>query len=307
MTKRFSAVVLLLCGLVFSLQVKGQDSATEQLLDKTYERLVDKIEQSQAITGLAVVDLTTSETAFTYNAELVFPQASAIKIPILMEVFKQAGEGKFTLSDKRTVDSENLVGGTGILKHLEQRRYSIRDLCTLMIALSDNSATNSLIDLVGMSEVNAMLRQLGTKETLLQRKMMAIKASAHGEENLSTPAEAVKILQLLYNGDFVDEQTSSDILSILQKPPRRESRIATGLPSDVPVAFKPGGLKGVSTEWAIVMLQERPYAVAVMEKLKLEGSSKHTVEEISEILYDYFWRLGNSTSYGVFRDPDMIK
>lgn len=244
---------------------------------------------------------------FAFNADMLFPQASAIKIPILMEVFRQAGQGTFELTDERTVDAENLVGGTGILEHLKgDHTYSIRNLNVYMITLSDNSATNELIDLVSMDSVNEMLQRQGFKRTRLHRKMMAIKASAQGHENLSTPSEAAHIMQNLYQGNFVDRQTSSQVLELLGKTPRRQSRLAAGLPDGVSIAFKPGELQGVSTEWAIVQLDGRPYAVAVMEKYKLEGKAPRVVEHLSKALYEYFWRMGNSTDFGVYRDPDMM-
>ncbi len=289
------------------LDATAQPTAQKVMRQKAEEQLKDIIGRSPAVTGLVAVDLTSGET-FAFNADVAFPQASAIKVPILMSVYKQAHEGKFLLSDQRKVAPGNIVGGTGILKDLvDTASLSIRNLGVLMIALSDNSATNSLIDLVGMPEVNAMLRSLGAKQTLVQRKMINSAASGRGEENLSTPADAAKILQLLYRGEFINKATSGEIVSILRKTDRRTSRLATGLPDEVPIAFKPGELNGVSTEWALVLLPERPYAVAVMESYKVEGQGEETVEELSEVLYDYFWRTGNATRYGTYIDPKLIK
>src|SRR5699024_7243948 len=159
--------------------------------------LQDIIKKSPAVIGLTVVDLTTSETVFANNEELAFPQASAIKIPILMEVFKQAHEGKFSLSDEKIIDPDVLVGGTGILKNIEgDLSISIGSLSTLMIALSDNSATNILIGLVGMARVNETQQEMGAQKTKLQRKMMDIEASAKNRENIATPSDAAHILQL---------------------------------------------------------------------------------------------------------------
>src|SRR5690606_5784900 len=155
----------------------------------------------------------------------------------LMEVFKQAHEGKFSLSDPLPVTSENLVGGTGILKNLDSPEpMSIKNLGILMIALSDNSATNALIDLVGMQEVNKTLKSLGMNSTLLQRKMMNSAASARGEENLATPVEAANILQLLYNEEFIDTSVSEEIIRILKITSREDSRLASAIPGNVQIA-----------------------------------------------------------------------
>lgn len=218
-----------------------------------------------------------------------------------MEVFKQAHEGKFSLSDPLAVSSENLVGGTGILKNLEApAALSIKNLGILMIALSDNSATNALLDLVGISEINNTLKSLGVKKTLVQRKMMNSAASARGEENLATPAEAAKLLQLLYNGDFVSPEVSQEIIEILKMTDREDSRLAAGIPKHVEIAFKPGFISGVSTEWAIILLEQRPYAVAIMESHKIDGEAEKVMEEASKILLDYYWRIGSASEYGTY-------
>ena len=306
--KNIVLIISAVCiGFVSWSNADAQHSAKEQVQQKTEKSLKRVIDKSPAITGLVAVDLTTNDMVFSHNKEVAFPQASAIKIPILMEVYKQAHEGLISLSERRAIDSDALVGGTGILKNLEgDLSMSIKNLSVLMIALSDNSATNMLIDLVGMGSINKGLQDVGADQTKLQRKMMAIEASAKNRENISTPADAAHILQLLYNGAFINKEISSKIVSTLKKTPRNESRLSAGIPGSVPIAFKPGGLQGVSTEWAIILLKERPYAVAVMENHKVKGQGEQTVEKLSKILYQYFWRMGNATRYGVYRDPALM-
>jgi beta-lactamase class A len=184
-------------------------------------------------------------------------------------------------------------------------QLSIRDLGVLMIVLSDNTATNMLIDLVGMENVNKTLSSLGLTQTRLQRKMINSAASGRGEENLSTPAEAARLMEILYRGEFLNRQTCDDILNILEKP--KSGSINSGLPSNIPVAFKPGGIAGVATEWAIVYLKERPYVVVVMENYAMGDEATTAMKEISRTLYDYFWRLGNATRYGTYVEPGLIK
>lgn len=308
MKRSLIAASFLALVFVTATKVTAQNRAKELLQQKTEKQLQKIITRSSGITGLVAVDLTSGEIVFSFNSDLPFPQGSAIKVPILMEVFNQAHEGEFKLSDKISIKTDNVVGGSGVIKNLKMPvSLSISNISTLMISLSDNTATNVLIDLVGMSNINNTLRSLGLQQTVLQRKMMDIKASAGGQENLSTPAEAASILQMLYNGTFINEQISSDIIAMLKKPGRNHSRLASGIPNDVPIAFKYGMLKGVSTEWAVILLPERPYAVAVMEYYKVVGEDSKVVEELSEVLYDYFWRMGNSTEYGVYRPPLLIK
>lgn len=292
---------------IMALKASAQNPSSDLLRQKTEKRLSDIIENSPATTGLVAVDLTSGEM-LALNADVAFPQASAIKIPILMEVYKQAHQKKFKLSDIRAIKPANIVGGTGIIKDLvDPAPFSIRNLCILMITLSDNTATNSLIDLVGLSNINATLQSLGLNETRVQRNMINAAASGRGEENISTPAEAARILQMLYKGGFIDKATSEEIISILGKNGREASRLAAGISENVSIAFKPGELSGVSTEWAIVLLPDRPYAVAIMESYKVKGQAENVIEEASAVLYQYFWRLGNATRYGTYVDPKLIK
>src|SRR5256885_9694918 len=85
-------------------------------------------------------------------------------------------------------------------------RITLRDLATMMVAVSDNSATNVLIDRVGMENVNAFLESLGLTHTRLRRKMMDLKAASEGRENVSTPAEMMALLEALYSGKVLHKE-----------------------------------------------------------------------------------------------------
>lgn len=112
-------------------------------------------------------------------------------------------------------------------------------------------------------------------------------------------------MALLYRGEFINRQASDEILDILKKS--KPGSIKSGLPADIPVSFKPGGIAGVSTEWAIVHLPERPYVIVVMENYALGEEAAPAMKEISRLLYNYFWRLGNATRHGTYVAPALIK
>src|SRR5881275_3305765 len=134
--------------------------------------------------GVAVQDLVTGEK-YVLRGDDVFPQASSIKIAVLAELYRQAQQGKLKLTDVYTVNQADLVPDSDIMGGLTPgvTRVTLRDLATMMVAVSDNSATNVLIDRVGMENVNAMLAGLGLKNTRLRRKMMDINAAKEGREN----------------------------------------------------------------------------------------------------------------------------
>jgi beta-lactamase class A len=278
--------------LSFSLMVTLTLSA--QPVQQTRQQLQAIVDSSKATVGVAVIDLTTQQLVFAINEKMVLTQASAIKIPILMEVYKQAHAGSIELNKQVTVTQADKVGGSGILQKMQQDTVlSIYELCVLMMTQSDNTATNVIINIVGMGNVNKTMQETGFSATRVQRKMMDTKASAEGIENMSTPAEAVTILNLLYQGKFINATVSKDILSVIRKTARRGSRIAALLPPGVPVSYKPGGLPAISTEWAIVYLDKHPYAIAVMEKGKPGGDSSKIIESISLLVYTYFQSIQN--------------
>lgn len=296
-------LLLILFSFILNIrQVQGQIPRETFLKEQVQKQLNELLEGSTAYTGLAAIDLTSRET-FLYQEDQVFAQASAIKIPILMEVYKQASEGKIALTNLVYIKSKDRVGGSGILQSLEgDMNLSIRNLCILMITRSDNTATNVLIGLVGMDRINKSMEEIGLKNTRLRRLMMDEAASARGEENTSTPLEAITLLQRLYEGTFVSKQVSADILSTLALSNRSESRIGASVPTEQMVAYKSGSLKGVSTEWALVWLKGRPYAVAMMEALKIDGRSANLMEQISKVFYDFYNRLEHSTAYGSYQE-----
>jgi beta-lactamase class A len=294
-------------SLFLTLLLLVQGDQLKVLHEKTDARLRELVNGTKGVTGLVVVDLTSGER-FAFNENQAFPQASAIKVTVLMEVYKQARAGKFKLTDLQWIDKQHQIGGTGVLKEIGDHtsQLSIHDMAVLMIVLSDNTATNILIDLVGMKNVNETLRDLGLNQTRLQRRMIDPSASARGNENLSTPAEAARVMEMLYRGQFVDRPTSDEILSILRKP--KSGRIPSGLPSGVSVAFKPGDIAGVATDWAIVELKERPYIVIFMENYSLESEPTSVARDISRTAYDHFWRLGRATKYGTYLDdPSLLR
>lgn len=294
-------------AMIGSMSGVAAQSLSAELRKKSEDEIRSVLASSSSLNGLAAIDLTTGD-GFFFNESSVFPQGSAIKIPVLMEVYKQAKEGKFQLSDRREIKSKELVGGTGILKDFDYpASLPIGNLAVLMITLSDNVATNNLIDLVGMQRINKTLSDLGMVATRIQRPMMDLAAAARGSENTSSPLEAVRILALLYNGKFSDEETALDVINVLKKNSRENSRLAAGIPVNVSMVFKTGVLPGVSTEWAIIYLPGRPYAVSAMQTYRVPGEEDLVLERVSKILYQYFWRIENASKLGNYIDRSVLR
>ena len=250
------------------------------------------------VLGLAFKDLTTGKTLFLNERE-VFPQASSIKIAVLAEMFKQAEEGRLDLDAFLTVDDGNRVAGSGVLYFLGRPSLSlsVRDTAVLMVVLSDNTATNLLIDKVGMEAVNRRLDALGLGKTRLRRKMMDLKAASEGRENVSTPLEMMTLLENVWKGAFLKEPGRKAFLDMLAIP--KDSPLRAGVPEGVEVAEKPGELEAVRCDSGIVLLAGRPYVLSVMTTyLKRDGDGNPAIARVSRLIYEHVSRLARSSEIG---------
>ena len=122
--------------------------------------------------GVAARNLKTGDEILL-NADEVFPTASMVKIGILLELFRQKETGKLALSELRTVSKADKTAGSGLLENMgEEVTLSLHDLAVLMNAISDNTATNVLIDRLGIENINTAMREAGMKKTQLYRKIV---------------------------------------------------------------------------------------------------------------------------------------
>ena len=232
------AVIACLMLLGFSGQwLNGQteDSRFETLEDEVLS-IVDEISEE----GDVSIFIETSEGDIKVNETEVYSAASTIKVPILIEAIRQAKEGILNLDEKIEIDSSDIVGGGGILNDLsEDQSMTLRDLLTLMIIVSDNSATNMVIDRIGMESVNETCLEMGCEQTKLQRYMMDFSSPV---DNLTSAKDMARILKAIDEGNIVSQEGQDEILRIM-----REQKLAAGLPAHatgVTFASKGGSLSG---------------------------------------------------------------
>ena len=207
--------------------------AKQQVLWQKLEANINDVDHNlDGVLGVAILDLSSGQK-FLLHGDDVFPQASSIKMAVLAELYRQAQAGKLKLTDLYTVQAADLVPDSDIMDGLTPgvTRITLRDLATMMIAVSDNSATNVLIDRVGMENVNALMDSLGLAHTRLRRKMMDLKAASEGRENISTPAEMMTLLEDLYRGKVLNKEMTADFFSHAQHSQEQfhSARLAGGL------------------------------------------------------------------------------
>ncbi len=277
-------------------QEKASEAHLRQLQGKLRAQIEKIAEELNGVMGVAIRDLSTGEEILI-NENLVFPTGSSIKIPILIELYRQAAEGRFKLEDRKLIERKEMVAGSGVIQLFTDRtsQLSLADLGILMIAVSDNTATNILIDQVGMSGVNSMLDRHGLSGIRLRRKMIDRAASARGDENTATPYEAMRLMEKLDRGEIVNRAISEQVLTTLKI--RKNSAIPSLIPPSVTIANKPGGIEGASCDWAIVYVPNRPFAIAVMTTW-LGQNAQNSIAEIAKLAYDHFAKLSRSTVYG---------
>jgi len=284
----------------------AQNSATgkQQILWQKLEASVHEVsDHLDGVAGVAIKDLTSGQTILIAPDE-VFPQASSIKIAVLAELYHQAQQGELKLTDLYTVAKSDLVPDSDIMAGLTAgtTKITLRDLATMMVAVSDNSATNVLIDRVGMANVNAWLDTLGLPHTRLRRKMMDLKAANEGRENISTPREMMTLLEAMYRGKVLNREMTEDFFQVLST--HKDSWIPRDLPGGLKIANKPGALEGVRNDSGIVFLANRPYAICVMTSyLRREREGEEAISRISLSSYRTFDRLARASEYGRVVSP----
>ena len=279
-------------------------SEKQQALWQKLESSIGEVDRGlDGVMGVAILDLTDGHR-YLLHANDVFPQASSIKICVLAELYRQAQQGRLKLTDLYTVNAADVVPDSDIMGGLTPgvTKITLRDLATMMVAVSDNSATNVLIDRVGMENVNALLDSLGLTHTRLRRKMMDLKAATEGRENVSTPAEMTALLEALYRGQVLNKEMTADFFKVLST--HKDSWIPRDLPDDLKIANKPGALEGVRNDSGVIFVEKRPYILCVMTAyLRRERDGEEAISAISLAAWRMFDRLARASEYGRVISP----
>ncbi len=231
--------------------------------------------------------------SYELRADAPVPTASTIKLPIMVELFAQANEGKLDWNQKLELTDQDKVSGTGVLTELSGGdALPLQDLMHLMIVVSDNTATNLILDRIGGDAVNLRMAQLGLKQTAVMRKIMQQKLFPNASANpwpegltdegkkpgndrwgtgRSCPRDMVAVLENLYRGELVSKAASDEMMSVLKRQQDHEG-VGRDMKNTV-IASKSGALDHLRSDVAIVYSQYGPVAMAI------------TVNNIPEVNY----------------------
>ncbi|MEL3972231.1 serine hydrolase [Rossellomorea oryzaecorticis] len=250
------------------------------------EKIQRVIAEGQGRVSLAIE---LSECSIKHNSEVPLSAASLIKLPILLEGFYQIQDGNLHPDEIIPVPQPEKVGGAGVLDLLSQHsNVTIHDLLTLMIIVSDNTATNLLIDRIGMIAVNEMCKRLGLKETQLNRKLMDLDALQSGVDNQMSARDALTCLKAIDKDEMFHANSRESMLKMLHNQQFNQKLPAKINRDHIYVANKTGELPGVEHDCAILRYKEHTvYASVLIVGLKDIHQGREMIIKIGEYLNEY--------------------
>jgi beta-lactamase class A len=271
------------------------------LHDKTQLFLETLALEAEGVLGIHAFDPADPDDEFEIHADEEFPTASVIKIPILLEFYRQVADETLDPDEIHTLNDEDKVGGSGVLQFLsDETQLTLEDWVKLMINLSDNTATNYIMDIVGAENVNKLLKNLGLADTKLLRKMQAKDIDPDKQENLSTPRELSKLLMMIINHYGLDAEVCEKTIDVLKL--YKDGIIREALPKDYMVADKSGWMGAVQCDTGIVYA-EKPYIVTVMAKYiperdRNDQETKDALKQAISEIHTYYQSKFTASKYG---------
>lgn len=275
-------------------------SLLHQKIEKRIQMIADDY---LGVIGLSAVSLDGKGESFSINQTEMFPTASIIKVPLLMEYYRKVEAGELDPNEKIILSENDICGGSGVLQHLTPgvTTLTLKDYSTLMMVISDNVATNIMFDKAGNQDVNRLLVELGLPGTMLRRKMQAFRDIESENENITNPDDMTKLLAILYNGE-VSEFVSMSTIDKLKL--QKQGVIRDSVPYGLEVADKSGWMGGVLCNTGIVYQPGNAYAVTIMFKhvpISDEKSldTKDVAREILGLVHSYYEETGAATKFGI--------
>ncbi|MDF9800329.1 beta-lactamase class A [Catalinimonas alkaloidigena] len=287
--------------LLFILAACKPTSQEEKTLNQLSADIEAELTETEGTFAVAFKNLQGQEEELLINAKENFHAASTMKTPVLLEVYKQAEAGKFSLDDSLTVKNEfkSIVDSSlyslnpdddsyNLLYEQIGEQQSIGDLTYNMIIASSNLATNIVIELVGADNTTQSMRELGADDIQVLRGVEDTKAYRQGLSNTTTAYDLMVMFEAIAKGEAVSQEASEEMIDILLDQ-KFNKMIPAKLPEDVKVAHKTGWITGVHHDSGIVFLPDgRKYVLVLLSKeLSDEEAGVETLATVSKMIYDY--------------------
>lgn len=269
--------------------------------DSLKERLEPLAQAHEGSVAIAVKHLDTGETFFLH-ADEPMPTASLIKLPILMEMYLQAREGKVDLNQMLTLDKDEMVPGSGILTdHFSPgASFCLKDASRLMIVFSDNTATNMVLDVVGIKAVNTRMEKLGFPNTKINAKVFRgsttsvdpARTKKYGLGS-TTAREMVTLIEQIHAGQLGTREDCDAIIAVMKKCDDQK-KFPRLLPREVTVAHKTGSVSDARTDAGILYFKGGPVAICVLtsenkdQRWTSENAGDTLCARVAKEVHDYF-------------------
>jgi beta-lactamase class A len=253
--------------------------------------------------ALDVIDLASGYST-GYDASASMPAASTIKIPVMVEVFSQLQEDRFDLNRHVTLQQSDKDWGSGELCDAPVGgSYTVSTLLSKMIDISDNTATNMLIRLVGRRNINSDMYRLGLQHTVLAND---IRTEGYGirYDLRSSPRDLARLLSQMAHQRLIDEWSSAQMIAILSGQ-EHNTLIPEPLPPDIAIAHKTGTLHDTLNDVGIVYAENAPYVLAVMTTdLPSLSAGRRFIRDVSKLAYRQMvgladWRTASGVAINI--------
>jgi beta-lactamase class A len=250
-----------------------------------------EIKNSGASVSLLVYDFTSEKTVISHLSEKRVVSASTIKTPVMMTAFHLVQKGKLHLGQPIPIPAEEILPDTKVFE-FGAAEYSLQELITWMMINSDNTATNVLINLLGMDEINSYCASLGLKQTLLERKMLDWEAIKAGRNNYTSAFEQLKLFAGLYHKTVLTPELCELALSILKRQRDYSKALRYLCAGDAVFAHKTGELDYLGHDAGIFYLPKRDYyfgcfVTDAADDTKENPVAARTIGRISKVVYNY--------------------
>jgi beta-lactamase class A len=268
-------------------------------------RLMPLIRAHQGKAAVAVKPLGRGES-FRYHADVVMPTASLIKFPVMIEAYRQAAEKEIDLDSFITLKKQDKVGGSGVLNYhfSDGATFKLRDAVRLMIVYSDNTATNLVLDAIGIGATAATMEKMGYPNTKIHSKIFRRDTSVFPERSKqfglgsTTPDEMVRLYEAVSRKQILSPAACDEMLDHLRACDDKD-KFPRFLPPQTKVAFKTGSLADMRTAAGIIECPAGPVIVCVMsyenqdKRWVPDNAGNRLCAEVAKAVYDHFDRPSN--------------
>lgn len=243
-----------------------------------------------AKTALYCVDLTTGTPIAAIRENTRVVSASTIKVSILCCALQDVMDGKLSLDQPLAIAPGDFCSDTEVFEPgYRQDGASLWEMLYWMIVSSDNTATNTVISLLGYDHVNQYCRAIGLTQTSLQRKMLDFQAIAEGRNNYTSPADLYRVFSRLYHGEILNKPLREVAFDFLSRC-RSTDALQRYIPDAVTVLHKPGGLDHLNHDVGIFLTDDRPYYLGIFtwDGPALDGQPQQNrfIGQLSRMIYD---------------------